>query len=1056
MNRLRHWLVCLCPALFLLARPAHAATVVWADGFETNAASRWEITAGVWKLMNPTVGPPLNSTDHRTHTGTNCACTQGYGYSKDSRLICTRYNGATSLLVPTNSPSPRLRFWHWFNFGNALGYVEISTNNGFAWIQISPTYLNLNGGGVWSRPSLDLSPYAGQKILIAFHFTSGGCCGNGLGWFVDDVEVDTGPEQLNFPEGFEFDPKQSDWSVDFGTWEIGWPNSGPFSPYDGTNCAGTVLDGSYLNNVDTRLISPPFVVPASAMLNYWQWYSFNNAKGFVELNNGTAVSTSVTNITIITNSAPGTLNTNIYQLFGALVPGYDTNFYWNPTINGWTNGTKAMGSVYDANVGNFVFESGNAPLITVGIAGNVDYSLPGFPPIPLSTTPTNFIVWQGATWISPIDGSDQPVGFFATNSGSATYTTNTTITVTTTTWVPISPTFGNGSSAGNWTNVWLDLSAYSGQAVQIAFHFTSGGINTAAGWYVDDLSLAAPPTLTVPDDQVINAGDTLMVTNTAFNSLLPNAQYTFRLLSAPPHVSIKNGVVTWQTSPDQPSSTNTITVVATDNNVPPFSATNSFTVTVVNPFVLTMPPAQTIYAGQTMSVTISAVNNLSDSDTFTYMLLSPLLPNMDDSDLQVDGNLNWPTAITQPAGRYTIIIGATDDDFPYGATNSFTVTITKTPPPVLTVPATQTIYAGQTLTVTNQASSAAFPDGPFEFTLLSDPTGIDESDFPSDGVLAWMSYPTNKTSSKTITLMVTDLQSGFSATNSFRVNILPTPGPTLIVPVTQTNYAGMTLTVTNYATNVALSDAVFSFRLLKPSTNVSMTADGVLTWTNTGVKNGLLIWTNNSISPGTQVITLAADTLGYPPGLVPVSVTNHFDIVFVPPHPPSVMVPTNMEVYVGQTLAVTYVATNNYVLLTNVSYTFKELGSNVLLTSQGAMTWTNTAARPGVYGVLVKVTDNNLPPLSATNNSVVAVLPFPSQLTLTNVGIPVNGGHAFAFGISTPWTNTPWRIIATTNLATGTNWLPVYTNQNGPVGAIMFTDRLSTNFLQRYYRAVFP
>jgi hypothetical protein len=428
---------------------------------------------------------------------------------------------------------------------------------------------------------------------------------------------------------------------------------------------------------------------------------------------------------------------------------------------------------------------------------------------------------------------------------------------------------------------------------------------------------------------------------------------------------------------------------------------------------------------------------------------------MDDSDLQVDGVLNWPTAITQPAGRYTIIIGATDDDFPYGATNSFTVTITKTPPPVLTVPTTQSIFAGQTLTVTNQATSAAFPGGPFNFTLLSDPTGMDESDFPDDGVLTWTSYPTNKTSLKTITLMVTDLQSGLSATNSFRVNVSPTPRPTVIVPATQTNYAGMTLTVTNYATNVALSSAVFSFRLLSPSTNVSMNSAGVLTWTNTGVKNGILIWTNNSISPGTQVITVAADTLGYPPGLVPVSATNHFDIVFVPPHPPSVILPTNLEVYVGQTFTVTDVATNNYVLLTNVTYTFKG-STNLLLTSQGVMTWTNTAARPGVYGIFVKVTDNNLPPLSATNNSVVAVLPYPSQLALTNVGISSNGGHAFAFGISTPWTNTPWRIIATTNLAAGTNWLPVYTNQNGPAGTIMFTDRLSTNFLQRYYRVIFP
>ena len=592
--------------------------------------------------------------------------------------------------------------------------------------------------------------------------------------------------------------------------------------------------------------------------------------------------------------------------------------------------------------------------------------------------------------------------------------------------------------------------------MQLAFHFGSGA-GSAPGWYVDDLTLVASPTLTVPADQVIYSGQTLMVTNTATNSLLPNAKYTFRLLSPPAHVVINNGVVIWQTSTDQPSSTNTITVMVTDNSVPPLSATNSFNVTVVNPFVLTVPPAQLIYAGQTLMVTNYAINNISGSDTITFALLSPLLTNMDVSDLPVDGVLNWPTTLTQPTGKFTIIIGATDGDPPYyGATNSFTITVSKTPPPVLTVPPTQTIFAGQILTVTNQATSAAFPGGPFNFNLLSDPTGMDESDFSSDGVLTWTGYPTNKSSAKTIKLMVTDPQSGLSATNSFRVDISPTPAPSLFVPATQTNYAGMTLTVTNSATNVALSGAVFSFRLLAPSTNVSMTTDGVLTWTNTGVKNGILVWTNNSVSPGTQIITVAADTLGYPPGLIPVSATNHFDMVFLPPHPPSVIVPTNLEVFVGQTLTVTNVATNNYVLLPNVSYTFKG-STNVQMTSQGVMTWTNTAARPGIYGIFVKVTDNSVPPLSATNNSsVVTVLPFPSQLALTNVVVPAHGGQAFAFGISTPWTNTPWRILATTNLAGGTNWLPVYTNRNGPAGAIMFTDRLSTNFLQRYYRAVFP
>jgi len=853
MNRLRNLFVCLCPALLLAASHGHAGTAVWSDDFENNAANRWESSSsGVWKIGSPGAGPPVSPAGYRTHSGANCAYTQNYRANTDSRFICINYNGSYSLVIPSADQQPRLRFWHWFNFVSALGFVEISTNLGSTWNQISPTYENINGGGIWSRPSIDLTAYAGQSVQFAFRFYGSGT-GNGLGWYVDDVEVDTGTPVLDFPESFEFDPKMSDWSVDFGTWEIGEPASGPGKAHTGTNCAATVLAGNYANYANSRLISPPFTVPTtSATLRYWQWYSFSSALGFVEINNDTVTTITTTNTTITTNVMVAGFDTNIYQLVDAAIPADTNAFYWNSTIGEWTNNAnKALGLA--TNFGTIYFEAGTIPLSSDVV--NYDYRYN----VPVPTTQlnlTNFL--ENVYWVSPVNGNDIPFGNFYTNY-LTTYTTNTGVNTTATTWNQISATYQNGSG-GAWIQETLDLTPYAGETVQLAFHFGSGA-GSAAGWYVDDLSLAASPLLTVPANQIVYAGQTLVVTNYATNSLLPNATYTFKLLSPPPNVFMTNGVITWQTAPNQPPSTNTITVMVTDNNVPPDTATNSFTVTVVNSFILTVPP-------------------------------------------------------------------------------------------------------------------------------------------------------------------------------------------------TQTNYGGMTLTVTNTATNVAFSGAVFTFRLPSPSTNVYLTTNGVLTWTNTGVKNGILYWTNNSISPGTQVITVAADTFDS----VPLSVTNRFDMVFLPPHPPSIIIPTNLAVYVGQTLTVTNVATNNYVLLTNVSYTFKAVSSNVLVTSQGVMTWTNTAARPGIYGISIKVTDNSVPPLSATNNSsAVAVLPLPSQLILTNEAIAAHGGPAFAFKISTPWTNTPWRIEAATNLdANATNWLPVFTNQNGPAGAIMFTDRLATNFLQRYYRAIFP
>ena len=178
---------CLWVAIFMAAAGMGLAeTAYWSDNFQTNAASRWSAnSAGTWNFSSPTAGPPVNSLGYRSYDGTNCASTFGYSpASQDVRLVCTKYNGAKTLLVPAANQYPRLRFWQWYSYANALASVAISTNNGSNWIQISQTYEYTpypTGGGVWSRPSFDLRAYAGQFVQISFDFQSGGCCGNGLG-----------------------------------------------------------------------------------------------------------------------------------------------------------------------------------------------------------------------------------------------------------------------------------------------------------------------------------------------------------------------------------------------------------------------------------------------------------------------------------------------------------------------------------------------------------------------------------------------------------------------------------------------------------------------------------------------------------------------------------------------------------------------------------------------------------------------------------------------------------------------------------------------------------
>jgi hypothetical protein len=92
------------------------------------------------------------------------------------------------------------------------------------------------------------------------------------------------------------------------------------------------------------------------------------------------------------------------------------------------------------------------------------------------------------------------------------------------------------------------------------------------------------PVLLAQTDVTVMELTTLTVTNTAIDTDLPPLGLVYSLVNPPAGASIDtSGVITWTPDEAQGPSTNTLTTVVTDNGVPPLSATNSFTVTVVSP-----------------------------------------------------------------------------------------------------------------------------------------------------------------------------------------------------------------------------------------------------------------------------------------------------------------------------------------------------------------------------------------------------------------------------------------------------------------------------------------
>jgi hypothetical protein len=186
------------------------------------------------------------------------------------------------------------------------------------------------------------------------------------------------------------------------------------------------------------------------------------------------------------------------------------------------------------------------------------------------------------------------------------------------------------------------------------------------------------PVLTVPANQVINELTTLNVSASATDLDIPANTLTFSLLSPPAGMTINpnTGAISWTPTEAQGPSTNTITVVVTDNGSPNLSATNSFTVTVneVNsPPVLTVPTNQVVNELATLTVSASATDSDIPANTLTFSLLSPpagmtINPNT--------GLITWTPSVLQSPSTNTIIVVVTDNGSPnLSDTNSFVIIV---------------------------------------------------------------------------------------------------------------------------------------------------------------------------------------------------------------------------------------------------------------------------------------------------------------------------------------------------------------------------------------------
>ena len=262
-------------------------------------------------------------------------------------------------------------------------------------------------------------------------------------------------------------------------------------------------------------------------------------------------------------------------------------------------------------------------------------------------------------------------------------------------------------------------------------------------------------------------------TNSATDADIPTNRLSYLLLSPPAGMSINtnSAVITWTPTETQGPSTNLITTIATDNGVPPLSATNSFTliITEVNSApVLPFIADQTIPELTTLIVTNTATDSDIPTNTLSYSLLSAPSGAVIDA---ASGIISWAPSESQGPSTNLITTVVTDNGVPpLSATNTFTVIVTEVnSAPTLAPISDLATYAGIPLAITNAATDSDIPTNTLSFSLTLAPTGatIDAA----SGLIAWT--PPAAAATNLFTVRVTDDGTPpLAAEISFAVSVL--------------------------------------------------------------------------------------------------------------------------------------------------------------------------------------------------------------------------------------------------------------------------------------------
>jgi subtilisin-like proprotein convertase family protein len=596
--------------------------------------------------------------------------------------------------------------------------------------------------------------------------------------------------------------------------------------------------------------------------------------------------------------------------------------------------------------------------------------------------------------------------------------------------ITLSPVEPQGLGVTNVITTVVTDNGYPPLSATNSFNVFVYEINTPPYW---------PTNVPSQTNYTVIAGNLLTVTNTASDLDLPTNVLTYALSVSGGITNAlisPNGIITWTPSSAQASNTYTFTTIVTDTNLyaltnQSLSATNTFTVTVFQPntppFWPTNPPTLTLFE-LTNQPAIALVTNTASSTNFptqtlTYALLNP----------PVWASINTNTGVitlspVEPQGLGTNVITTVatgSGSPPLSATNTFNVLVyeVNTPPYWPTNVPSQTNYiigVSNLLTVTNTASDLDLPANLLTYTNWVSPA-TNAPVISTNGIITW-------TPQSAGTFVITNVVTDYNPWALTNQNL----SATNYITVTVTNPTALPTNTITIASIIATNGG-FLLRWFAPSNDLFQ----VQCTTNLAPPDWLTFTNPAWVSYNTNFLANATNAQ-----------FNFFDdgsqFPFGPTRFYRLLLLQNTNTLTLPALSNQVVSNSSPFTLTN---TATDTATNAVLTysllnppagasinpSNGIITWPSATPAGLAARFITIVTDNGLPPLTASNKFTVFVSPFPA---ITNVTVT-------ATNVALQWfapTNDQFQVQWTTNLAAPVVWTPFPGTITSTSGVFGFVD----------------